>query len=196
MDRRTFLKRAGLGSVALGSLTGLGGMSAIAAFAEDEELNGVRERRHATFVAISRAPRSGNVVPTLAMEGRVVFSADAEKARGGGNLTGWDDATPVPKHILASGRWRVLEFVSYDTFDLEPYGRIQASILELNVALRDELSGRTGNGLLRLICNVGAGGRMTGEPEGFTLDPEPPFGKFKPVIGLTHISTPDNRPDE
>lgn len=190
MDRRTFLKRAGLGAVALGSVPSF----VLPAWAEDE-LKGGGGRRQSTFVAFSKGPTIDGVEPLLAMNGKVIFSAEVERAAGGGNFTLIDDARPVPKPILVSGLWKTVEFLDYDTFGLPAYGTIQASILDLGIVLTS--GAEQINGMLRLICNVGAGGISTGEPEGFVLDlPESPVGPirfepFVPPMGLTHISTPD-----
>ncbi len=76
------------------------------------------------------------------------------------------------------------------------YGRIAASILELQIDLLPDLGPvRKVEGVaLRLICNIGAAGITTGEPESFVLTvPGAPFGPFQPlspVVGLTHISVP------
>jgi hypothetical protein len=189
MDRRTFLKRAGLGAVALGSVPAF----ALPAWAE-EELKGVGDRRQATFVAFGKGPTIDGVEHVAVMNGKVIFSAEAGRAFGGGNFTAIDNGPPVPKPILAFGNWKVVKFLDYDTFDLPAYGTIQASILDLGTLAEDGLSGQ-----LRLICNVGAAGLSTGEPEGFVLDlPETPSGPlrfepFDPPMGLTHISTPGSR---
>ncbi len=192
MDRREFLKSAGLGAIALGSLPGL----ALPAWAE-EELEGDGDRRQSTFVAFGKGPTIDRVEHLIAMNGKVIFSAERGRAFGSGNFVHLDNAPPVPKPILAFGNWRTTEFLDYDTMDLPAYGTIQASILELGIvaAAGEERI----NAQLRLICNVGAGGISTGEPEGFVLDvPESPFGPlrfepFVPPMGLTHISTPGAR---
>jgi hypothetical protein len=191
MDRRTFLKRAGLGAVALGSASGF----ALPALAEEELEGEGGERRQATFVALSQGPTIGGIQHRIVMNGKIIFNAERGRAVGGGSLTHFDNAPPVPKPIIASGLWKTVEFLDYDTLDLPPYGVIQASILDVGIvagAGEEQISAQ-----LRVVCNVGPGGISTGEPEGFVLDvPESPFGplRFEPLhpeVGLTHISTPN-----
>ena len=188
MDRRAFLKRVGLGSLALGSAPGLAGMLAVPAAAGSKE----KGNRQSTFVAFSQARTVGGVQHRIAMNGKVQFNPEREKVSGGGNFVHFNNAAPgVPKPILATGLWEADEFISWD-HNVGTYDHINASILQLAITLLPD-GGEPTDATLRLICNIGAAGLTTGEPEGFVLTiPGAPFGPFRPLdppLGLTHIST-------
>lgn len=179
-DRRTFLRRAGLGSLAAASL---GAPSALAGSSNGQRVY--------DFVALSDAPPSGSVLPRIGTRGCGTFKADAGYVKGGGTYVLFDQASPTPKTILAEGEWRPAEFLSYDTLGLPPYGTIQPSILEMLADFEGLVSGA----VLRVICNVGAAGAAgsTGQAEGYKLFGTP-FGDFLPispcpgvVLGLSHI---------
>lgn len=183
MDRRAFLKRLGIGSVAAASFPTMIGRSV--AFAGGQKGG----QRAYDFVALSLAPTTGTgVIPVLAVRGCGVFKPHPGWVKGGGTYTLFNNAPAAPKPILFQGDWHPAGFVSYSTLSLPAYGTIQPSILVMTADFEGFISGAT----LRLICNVGAAGAagFTGEAEGFKLLGTS-FGDFAPftptVVGLTHI---------
>lgn len=190
MERRAFLKKAGLGSIALGSASGLASMLAIPASASDRK----KGNRQSTFVAVSQAQTVGGVQHRVAMNGKVRFSPEKQRVSGGGSFVHFNNAPPgTPKPILASGLWEAEEFISWD-HNVGTYDHINASILQLGITLLPD-GGVATEAVLRLICNIGPAGLSTGEEEGFVLTiPGALFGPFRPLVpplGLTHISTAD-----
>src|SRR5712692_1107759 len=179
INRKGFLKTAGLGSLA--AMAGLGPL-ATAARADDEDED--EGNRVYTFVAFSQAGTVGGVVHRIAMQGAGRFSPEESEVAGGGSFVHFDNAPPVPKPILDSGRWQPTKFLSYQR--LSPpgiYGHIEAGILEMQVSLRLDNGSVVSGAILRLICNIGAAGFSTGEPEGYKLTiPGAAFGTFAPII--------------
>ncbi len=160
--------------------------------------------RYTAWVAFSTANTVDSVDHRVAMQGVVRFNPDKQVVEGGGSFVHFDNAPPVPKPVIASGKWETTGFVSY-TPKSPPaiYGPIEAGILVMNANLLPSVGPNAGKVLaasLRAVCNIGAlgpAGNM-GEPEGYVLTiPGSPFaadgaaGPFKPIvppIGLTHIS--------
>ena len=182
IDRRTFVKTAAAGSVAAASLP-LFGTSA--AFARDEDEGG--GHRIFVFVSFSQAAAQGLVLPRIGMTGAGTFKPAARHVNGGGSYVLSDQATSIPKRLIASGRWMAREFVSYTTKGLPSYGTIQPGIL----GMKADVEG-IGNGLtLVVVCNVGALGPAgsTGEEEGWELMDTPAYGTFHQAgVGISHMS--------
>src|SRR2546425_7413652 len=101
IDRRTFVKTAAAGSVAAASLPLLG----TAAFASESDDGG--GHRIFVFVSFSQAPTrtSSPTMPRIGMQGAGTFKPAAGHVNGGGSYVLFDQAVPVPKPIVASGRW-------------------------------------------------------------------------------------------
>jgi hypothetical protein len=182
IPRRTFLKAAGLGSVAAASLPAL--LPSLNALAQEPN-NG---HRVYIFVSFSQAPvTGGGVLPRIGMQGAGTFDPDAGWAKGGGSFVLFNQASSIPKTLIASGFWEPTEFVSYDTFSLGSYGTIQPAILTVLTDVQGIGSGLT----LKIICNYGPAGLSTGEPEGWKLLGTPAYGDFAPLslgMGITHLS--------
>lgn len=184
MDRREFVKRAGVGSVGLGAL--VASPAALAGRPGFPKGNG---HQHFTLVALSRtaAPVDG-VDHMMVLEGAGSFKADVgPHADGGGNFVHLDFAAPLAGPI-ASGKWQVNDLLGYST-PVGDYGRIRASVVTVAVTLRPDAGGSL-DGVLEVTCNVGFAGLFTGNPEGFKLsvgglDFDTAFA------GLTHISIPE-----
>ncbi len=182
IPRRTFLKAAGLGSVAAASLPALvPSLNALAASPH----NG---HRVYVFVSFSQALVTiSGVLPRIGMQGCGTFDPDARWVKGGGSFVLFDQASGTPKPLLASGFWEPTKFVSYDTKGLGSFGTIQPAILTVLADVQGIGSGLT----LELICNVGAVPLLTGQPEGWKLLDTPAYGTFKPLspgVGITHLS--------
>jgi hypothetical protein len=195
MNRKTLLKRAGVGSLAAASFPAAFGTGA--AFGGDLPPNG---HRIGEFVAFSQAPgpRTGPVgtlaLPRIGMNGAVTFDAHAGWVKGGGGYELFDQAAALPKPLKLTGQWEAAGFVDYSTKNvtthaqLNPYGLIQPGILTLKADLENFASGLT----MMLVCNVGAlgapGGGLTGMDEGWFLE-NTPYGDFEPAgVGITHLS--------
>jgi hypothetical protein len=181
LDRRTFLKRLGLGSVAAASFPGL--LGAEAAFGA-----GPNGQHVYAFVAFSQAgaPAGGLTTPRIGMNGEGTFDPHARWVKGGGTYQLFDQAHATPKPLVAHGLWNAKDFVGYDTKSLPSYGEIQPAILELKA----DFEGLGTDLMLTLVCNVGAAGLLTGEEEGWELEGTPygDFHQLSPAVGITHLS--------
>jgi hypothetical protein len=182
IDRKAFVKKAGVGAVAAASIPALLASEAFA------QAPGHAAGRVYTFVSFSQAPPSGHIAqPRIGMRGCGNFDELLRTASGGGSYVFFDNAKPVPKPLIRAGSWRVTQFVSYDTKGLPPYGNIQPAILTVLADVEG-----IGSGLeMEMVCNVGPAGLSTGEEEGWFLSGTP-YGKFSPLsppIGITHLST-------
>lgn len=179
LDRRSFLKRAGIGSIALGPLPGL--LAATPA--------GARGRAAGfNFTAISRAGTIGSVVHAVNMAGSGTIEED--DVEGGGHFQHYDLASAPPRTIIAAGAWKAKRLVSFDP--IGTWGVITAGVLVMQVQLRRTIPSRAVvAATLEVVCNVGSAGLDTGQPEGFTLTvPGAPFGAFVPIeAGITVFTT-------
>jgi hypothetical protein len=123
----------------------------------------------------------------MVLEGAGTFKPRVRHADGGGNFVHLNGDAPLEGPI-ASGKWRVKNLVNYGTV-VGRYGRIQASVLTLNVELHPDAGGSL-TGTLIVTCNVGFANLLTGRPEGFELTAGG-LNFNTPVAGLTHISIPE-----
>jgi len=186
VDRREFVKRAGVGSVGLGALA-----ASPAALAGRPGFPKGGGHQHFTLVALSGTTPSviGGIQHMMVLEGAGTFKADSGHADGGGNFVHLNFAAPTaPGQPIASGKWEVTDLISYST-PVADYGRVRSSIVTVSVELHPDAGG-TLAGTLVVICNVGFAGILTGQPEGFKLD----LGSINfnaPFAGLTHISIPE-----
>ncbi len=182
VSRRTFLKSVGVGSLA----------ATVPALMTVKDVLAADGMREYVFVSFSEAPKTASgVVPRIGMQGAGTFMADPGWVKGGGSYVLFDNATAVPKTVLASGLWEATKFVSYTHGALSgapTYGTIQPGILTLKANVEGIGSGLT----MVLVCNVGAAGLSTGQAEGWKLVGTS-FGNFKPlspILGITHLSIP------
>lgn len=181
MDRRTFLKRAGLGTLALPAL---GSAFAGKAFADD--LMGF----HVVAVSAAEGPPPTPQAPAdwviLVGNGQIHGS----DGMGGGSLVHIQfpgPNVPPPFNVVGHGMWRCKDLMSKNI--IGTYAGLAAGIVEMNIEAMVVELGQWVPAMLKITCNVGPGGLQTGEPEGFTLTvPEFPFPPFKPMhpeVGLT-----------
>src|SRR5919106_4080438 len=188
MDRRQFVKRAGIGSLGLGALVATS-PTALAGFRKG---NG---HQHFSLVALSGTSEAeAGEDHVLVLEGAGSFKAKNGRVdrQGGGNFVHvrFAPAFPAGEQLVASGKWEVTGFVSY-TAGLPDYGRVRPSILVVTVVLHPDGGGSL-DGTLQVFCNVGFAGILTGEPEGFRLNlPGAGINFDTPLLGLTHISIPE-----
>jgi hypothetical protein len=192
LDRRDFLKKAGLTPLALASLPGLGGV----AWADDDD----DEEGHGyVFQALSVGNTTADgVVHAVIMGG--CGRVDEDHVTGGGAFTHFNNAptAPTPKPILFTGTWEARRLLSFST--IGSFGRLVAGILEARIRLFPEGAGRL-KATLKVVCNIGPGGLSTGQDEGFflTVNGSPPFGVFKPLVpplGLTIFTQPEEDDDD
>jgi hypothetical protein len=185
MNRRQFIKHAGIGSLGVGALATPS--TALAGFRKG---NG---HQHFSLVALSgtSAEETGED-HVLVLEGAGSFKAKNGQVdrQGGGNFVHvrFRPAFPQGQELVASGKWKVTDFVSY-TANWPDYGRVRPSILVVTVDLHPDAGGSL-PGTLQVICNVGFAGISTGEPEGYRLS-LPGINFDTPLVGLTHISIPE-----
>ena len=187
MDRRQFVKHAGIGTLGLGALA----TSPVA-------LAGYRKgdgHQHFSLVSLSgtSAAEAGSDNVML-LEGAASFKAKTGQVdrEGGGNFAHirFTPAFPMGQELLASGTWEPTGFVSY-TSTLPDYGRVRPSVIVVTVVLSPD-GGGSFEGTLLVACNVGFAGLLTGQPEGFKLNlPGLGLNFDNPLAGLTHISIPE-----
>lgn len=187
MDRRQFVKHAGIGTLGLGALAA--SPVAVAGFPKGDG------HQHFSLVSLSGTSAaevgSDNV---MLLEGAASFKAKTGQVdrEGGGNFNHirFTPAFPAGQQLLASGTWEPTGFVSY-TSTLPDYGRVRPSIVVVTVALHPD-GGGSFEGTLLVACNVGFAGLLTGQPEGFQLNlPSLGLNFDNPLVGLTHISIPE-----
>lgn len=183
INRRRFLKDAGLGSVALASLPALG-----RALAADQ---GNANTTNWIFAAIELANTVNGIQYTVAMEGHGFVNLGT--AVGQGSFVEFDNLSLVPHTILASGTWKVTGLTSANV--IGTYGSLAAGIIALDIELVEDLPipGVVVSGVtLQITCNIPAAALFTGEDEGYVLTiPDSPSGPFIPpvVVGGTVFST-------
>lgn len=171
MDRRVFLTKAGLGSIALTAIPAL--VNTLAAPVRAGNPTNFR------FLSVSQANTISGV------QHRVNISGDGEVnpafAIGNGSFNHFDGASPVPKTLLAFGTWKAKQLISFNL--IGTYGALAAGILEMQIDLLP-VGGAVTTATLKVVCNIGAAGLSTGQDEGATLTiPGTPFGPFAPVDG-------------
>ena len=158
------------------------GRPALAHLDSDEE-----NQRHFRFVALSFV---GGATPTeaMVMEGTGIFGADLPQANGDWQHITW----PPPSELLGHGLWKKKRLVSYEK-GFGSFGEIEASILTLDIRMlpHEDTGVDPFTARLKIACNVGPAGLLTGLPEGFflTLPGGPTFEPAASPLGLTHIST-------
>jgi hypothetical protein len=178
MDRKEFLKKAGVGSAALAALPALAG----AAWADDDDDDDGRRLRF-YFVALSGVAPTLTEGDSLLMAGCGSFTEG--NVRGSGDFVHFDGTNfGTPDNVIATGKWRTTRFLSFE--EVGTWGVGVSGILRVEIQLRPcegEIRGAT----LEIVCNLAPAGITTGGVEGFTLDIPgvATFRQFVPNIGLT-----------
>ena len=159
IDRRRFLKNAGLGSVALASLPVLG-QAAVPAWADGED-----NQIEFTFASNSLATIAGETHQfTLAGDGKF----NPSQVEGGGSFNHIRLVGGIPKPVVAAGTWKAKRLLSWNS--IGTFGVFAAGILELDAELiRDIPSPLVVPAALEVVCNLPGAGLLTGKEEGFTL---------------------------
>jgi hypothetical protein len=185
LERREFLKRAGVGSAALASLPALAGT----AWADDDDDDDDGRRRF-HFQAISGQAATIGGGESILMTGRGRFTPSW--VRGGGEFVHFDGTKIPSPDFIATGRWRAEQVLSF--VEIGAWGVIVAGILELRVNLIPCEGPRIRGATLKIVCNIGPAGILTQpfQQEGFALTVPglAPFQQFTPPIGLTAFIRP------
>ena len=162
INRRGFLRKAGLGAIALGSVPVLAETLATRAFADEETTTGF------IFAAVSVGPTIDGVLHTVVMDGAGTITPS--NVEGGGAFDHLNNAATAgfPRPFFAQGTWKAKRLVSFDVFG--KYGLFTAGVLTMDVELRRELPSRlVVPASLQVVCNVPFVPILTGKPEGFSL---------------------------
>jgi len=177
VDRRRFLKHAGLGSIAMASIPILGRV--VPVFADEGE-----DQIEFTFAAQSKATVAG-VTHQFTMAGDGKFSPS--QVEGGGSFNHFRVVDGFPRPLVAAGSWKAKRLVSWNS--IGTFGVFAAGILKLEVDLIRELPSRkVVPAKLDVICNIQAVPLLTGQEEGFALDVD--GISFEPEgVGITLFST-------
>lgn len=198
VDRREFLRKAGLGSVALGSLPALAHALATPAWAQG--------RTNFMFLAVSATSAAGTppVQHFVAMGGTGNFDPSGQRAspvEGGGTFFHWTGPGAAPRPLVGSGTWKARLLVSYK--QIGTYGVAAAGIAELVIDVTSQMPTTmvVRGARLKIACNLGPAALMNpGEIEGVTLNlpgtdfsAGGTFGPFAPIppsgTGLTVFTT-------
>jgi len=193
VNRRKFLKRAAVTSVALGSFEALAG----SALADDG-----RKRYH--FLVLSR-DGGGAGSEGLIISGEGGFGSG--DVSGGGVFDHFKFMPPPPLPVLATGTWKAKKFVSFTLAPTHPasnpegrHGVLQAGILKMTADFHPQGHAAVRNVAVEIVCNLGpAGASNPGREEGVTVT-LPDGHEFEPqmptTLGVTSFSTEREENDD
>jgi len=181
VNRRKFLKSAGAGTIALGSLPLLAGKAWAGG---DDEQKGFH------FVVVSFGPAPNR----LQITGDGTFDVEGN-VEGGGSFDNFLAVPPPPDPFgsLGSGTWKARKFVSFTlptvTAPGAPgatHGVFLGGILKLRADFHPVGMQKIKDVLLEVVCNLGAAGASTpGKDEGVTVT-LPDGTEFEPHgLGIT-----------
>lgn len=163
-DRRKFLKRAGLSSVAVAAMGPL--------MARSAEAHGSRALNW-RFMSVS-----GNTAGT----DRFVMNGNGfvrhGRVWGGGAWNNNDTGGPPPQELLGFGKWRARRLLSLEM--IGTYGAFAAGTIVMRVVLVPDGGGDVRWATLTMNCNIPPGALFTGLQEGFLLDID--GTDYEPVI--------------
>jgi hypothetical protein len=179
MDRREFLKKAGVGSAAVAGLPALESMLATPARAGDRAVHGF------FFQVVSHSTTSSDLLIVSGC-GRI-----ARGIEGGGSFTHFVPEGDPPFPIVATGHWRATTLEHFDT--IGSYGELVAGMAELNAVAQITAPFRARTpATVEIVCNIPAAGLVTGEEEGVVVsvpDEGLTFVPSSPPLGLTIFTT-------
>lgn len=195
VNRREFMRRLGVGSIALASMPAFIDMFKLPALAQGE--------RGFVFWAVSA---TGAPQHTVVMGGSGRFDPSkgpASAVTGGGNFFHFQPAASPPFPIVASGTWKPRLLTSYR--EIGTYAGVAAGIADFVIDIQRIRPSRAKfvGAVLHFVCNIGPGGLQTGEIEGYTLSiPGTDFsaggtpGPFRQIppggTGLTIFQLPES----
>lgn len=180
--RREFLKKVGLGSMALAALPTAGHMLAQPAEAARPQIN-------FHFLALSTAGKIDGIQHDFIMGGHGHFNSG--NVVGNGSFQHQNTAPPgTPKPILGEGTWKAKRLVSWE--QIGTYGDVGvAGVLVMEIDLVPN-GGPAFPATLEVTCNIPPAGLFTGNPEGYVLD-VPGGLRFKPFgpppMGITWFTS-------
>jgi hypothetical protein len=167
MNRREFLKKAGVGTATIGGLPALEAMLSTPAWAVSPGSGD-----GFFFQVVSHSTTSSDLV-IISGCGRI-----KNGVKGGGSFTHFVPADGPPFPIVATGHWRAETLESFET--IGSYGELVAGIAEMQIVadITAPFTDRT-EATLEIVCNIGPAGLVTGEEEGVALS--------VPEVGLTFV---------
>jgi hypothetical protein len=176
MDRREFIKKAGVGSALASFPIVTHGLASPAWAGEDAEAGDRRVR----FVVVSKLTTGPDMVAT---NGNGIFGDDW--IRLGGAFTHFIPEGTPPFPIAATGFFRATKFLSFESIGM--YGVLEAGILRFEALARITAPEPARvPATIQVVCNIGPGGLSTGEHEGVTISGEGfEFVPLEPELGLT-----------
>lgn len=178
-QRREFLKKAGLGSMALAASGVLSHMQTRSAQAAGQI--------NFHFLALSAAQIVDGVHHQIIMAGHGGITPGNVVGNGSFQHQDADPGKPAPQPILGEGTWKAKKLVSFEINGT--YGVGISGVLTMEVDLVP-VSGPVIPAMLEVVCNIPPAGLFTGKPEGYSLTiPGAPFGTFNPLgpppLGIT-----------
>lgn len=180
MERRDFLKKAGIGTVGLAAIPLLPGV----ALADDDDDDDDATKFY--FQALSHIgdlplPESADAI---VMSGFGRFRG--RHVQGGGEFVHFD-GTKIPSlDFKATGRWKATRFISFT--EVGTWGVAVSGILTVRANVLPCDGSPIKGATVEIVCNIGPAGLGTpGTVEGFTLTlPDgTTFKPFSPNLGLT-----------
>jgi hypothetical protein len=170
LDRRQFLRKAGVGSAAVAGLPVLETMLATPAVAADSTVG-----TGFFFQVLSQSTTSADliIISGCGRFGRGIVE-------GGGSFTHFVPEGTPPFPIVATGHWRARKLTHFES--IGSYGELVAGIAELETLaqITSPFTARV-PATLEIVCNIGPAGLVTGEEEGVTVS--------VPEAGLTFVPT-------
>lgn len=174
MDRRNFVKTAGLGSLAVASGLSVPTLADVAMGPE-----AARAMGRLNFVFAAATVREG-VDPANLLQGDELFAANGTgsfngaQAQAHGSFNHIQVNPPPPFPILGQGTWKAKELLDWH---LEgTYGAHASGTLVLGIVLVPQ-SGERVEGVLTVNCNLPPAGLFTGLPESIIVElPGATFG--------------------
>ena len=189
MERKEFLKRAGLGSVVLALFPALAGP----AWAHGD---GDDDRRDFFFQALSGQAATLTGGESIVMSGCGSFR-EGGGIKGGGEFVHFDGRHIPSPAFIATGSWKARELLSFT--EIGTWGVGVAGIAQMAIRLQP-CDGRPVDANLKVVCNIGPAGLVTNpfQQEGFTLTVPglTTFAPFTPNVGLTFFTRSCHEEDD
>jgi hypothetical protein len=176
MDRRQFLKKAGLGSAAVASFPVLSQLAMSPAWANSTTVF--------RFQCISSGT-VGAATHFLVIGGQGQISPS--QAVGAGSFSHITSLT-APSTVVASGTWKVRDLANFT--NLGSFGAIVAGLADMGILLLPD-GGPAVPATLKVVCNIPAAGIFTGLAEGVQVvtTTTPPVSFLTAVAGITTFAT-------
>lgn len=178
MDRRDFLKAAGLGSL------GLALMPSVSRVAAGPQGGSRQTNFH--FLALSDAMILDGVHHRMLMGGTGQITPG--NVVGHGKFQHQNATGSAPQEILGEGSWKTKRLISFE--NIGSHGEVGVAGILLMVVELIPVTGSNITAELEVVCNIPPAGLFTGKPEGYKLTiPGAPFGPFNPLgpppLGIT-----------